>query len=519
MSDHDAESARAERWLFRTFLVTAVIKLLMTLTVPFTSDEAYFALWGRNLDYGYYDHGAMTGWWLWVMLQISDVGWWLRLPALLTSHFVGWALWRMLRPIDPTRAAWVVVLYLVSPISLLNILITTDTPLQFFSIVSMMFALRGVQHGRHRDYLIAGLALGLAFLSKYFAVLLGLSYAVLLLGCLGRPRIRELLILLAGIIPGVGINVAWNYHHWWANVLFNLVTRQETSGFSPVALLLYVVTLAALVGPGVIYFSLRRRDAGSLSWGDTWRSMRANDTAVLAIAFAVPLAAFALVALSHTIGVHWVLSFVPCGLVVLFTRFRADGLRRLIRPTLYWSAFPVAAALMAPLALTHLASRHSSAFSLVLAAESEAVLAELAPLRSQYLLTTPSYAKSATFGYLERSNVPVIGPGSFHARQDDLHTDFRDLDGRDLMIVAARQQDVERSRPWFASIEERELTVQGARFRVILGRGFNYAIYRELVLQEIANRYYQMPDWLRPFAAPCFFFERYDLEPELVPVN
>ena len=56
--------ASATRWFARTLAITALVKLLLAVFVPFTTDEAYFVLWGRNLDYGYYDHGAMTGWWL-----------------------------------------------------------------------------------------------------------------------------------------------------------------------------------------------------------------------------------------------------------------------------------------------------------------------------------------------------------------------------------------------------------------------------------------------------------------------
>lgn len=508
-----ADPRAAERVFRLAFTVTVGLKLLLAVVVPFTSDEAYFVLWGRHLDYGYYDHGAMTGWWLWVMLHFGDSAWLMRLPAVLVSQFTGWSLWRMLRPIDAPKAGWAATLYLVSPVSLFSFLITTDTPLLFFSVLAVMFTLRGLQRGRQRDYFLAGLALGCAFLSKYFAVLLGVSFAVLLLGCVGRPRVRALAVLLAGIIPGVGINVAWNYHHSWVNILFNFYTRQQDSGFSLLSPLLFVAFLALLAGPGVIRALGQRRPAETVPSRDAWRAMRADGTVVFAVVFAFPLAAFLLVSFRHEIGVHWLLSFFPFLAAVLFAGFTAEGLRRMIRPTAVYTAVPVALALILPFLPVEWAKNHGSAFSLVLGSRPEAVLTELAPYRPKYLLTTPSYAKSALFAFHDRSDVPVIGVGSYHARQDDLITDVRAFDGRDLMIVSGREGDFDQARTWFAHSELKAHTTHGIEFWVLLGDGFNYSLYREQVLQVIADRYYWMPPWLRRFSAPGYFSERYGVQP------
>ena len=69
-------------------------------------------------------------------------------------------------------------LVLLSPLSVWNVLITTDTPLALFAFASMALFARATQTGRAAMYLAAGACFGLAFLSKYFAVLLGLSFLV-----------------------------------------------------------------------------------------------------------------------------------------------------------------------------------------------------------------------------------------------------------------------------------------------------------------------------------------------------
>ncbi|MEJ1959727.1 MAG: glycosyltransferase family 39 protein [Nitrosomonadales bacterium] len=67
-------------------------------------------------------------------------------------------------------------LYLVSPLNILNVLITTDTPLILFVFLSALALFKALQRNGLAWYGLSGVLFGLAFLSKYFAVLLGLGY-------------------------------------------------------------------------------------------------------------------------------------------------------------------------------------------------------------------------------------------------------------------------------------------------------------------------------------------------------
>jgi hypothetical protein len=64
-------------------------------------------------------------------------------------------------------------------------------------------------------------------------------------------------------------------------------------------------------------------------------------------------------------------------------------------------------------------------------------------------------------------------------------------------------------RPYFREVESRRFEVRGASFHAVLGRGFNYAAYREGVLKPVRERWYRIPAAL-PVGA-CYFFDRYDL--------
>ena len=105
------------------------------------------------------------------------------------------------------------------------------------------------------------------------------------------------------------------------------------------------------------------------------------------------------------------------------------------------------------------------------------------------------------------AHVPVFGPGSSHARHDDLLTDFRSFDGRDLLVV--RRQDFVAAdfEPYFERVAFRRIEIRGAVFHLVDGRGFRFPVYRERVLDEIRRRYYALPAWLP--RGPCDFCDRY----------
>src|SRR5207237_289700 len=122
-------------------------------------------------------------------------------------------------------------LFIASPMDVVDVFITTDMPLFLFSFASVAFAFRASKTERARDFALAGAMLGLAFLSKYFAVVLGMAEAAFFL--VHRPRRwRGLVLLVLCALPFALLNAAWNYSHCWTNVMFNAINRNRDASFS-----------------------------------------------------------------------------------------------------------------------------------------------------------------------------------------------------------------------------------------------------------------------------------------------
>ena len=62
-------------------------------------------------------------------------------------------------------------------------------------------------------------------------------------------------------------------------------------------------------------------------------------------------------------------------------------------------------------------------------------------------------------------------------------------------------------RPYFKSVEFRTFEVSGTTLHLVLGKGFDYAAYREGVLKQVRDRWYRIPPAL-PIGR-CYFCEKY----------
>ena len=135
------------------------------------------------------------------------------------------------------------------------------------------------------------------------------------------------------------------------------------------------------------------------------------------------------------------------------------------------------------------------------------ILRELKPYAEEFDFATDGYSMSAVASFHARRHVAVFGAASSHARHDDILTDFRRLDGKNILVLRKDAPGDADYRPYFRSVEYRELTVAGATFHVALGRGFDFAEYRERVLKPVRERFYAIPRYLPQ--GRCYFCERY----------
>lgn len=511
----------------RLLLLIAIIlgfKLWLAAVFPFTGDEAYFTLWGAEPDLGFYDHPPMIGWLLALLLRLSWAEWVLRLPVVLLPLAVAAGIYAALVRRDAEKALLAAAAYLLVPINVWNVFITTDTPLILFSFFSALAFWQAVLRRSPLLYAFAGALLGLAFLSKYFALLLALVYLAYVVGSpRGERNWAGLALTAACTLPFVGVNLWWNYEHCWANLMFNLYNRHGDAGLSWKTPLLYGVTLLYVLSPVALVQLARSRDWAAGVWRDA-------SSRFFVIACALPLGLFAALSAVKLIGLHWALSFVPFFFIAAALVLSREQLRSSVVFLGLFSLVHVAVILAAgafPLEtwkglrqydgivfhfriadVLHELEGYRGEFELAADGYSPAVTASYYGQRmAQAALRSSATATQATKADWRKSYVFVFGAASSHARHDDILTDFRRLDGRNILVLRKNAPEDRDYRPYFRSVEYRTFVLSGASFHLVLGRGFDYAAYRERVLAPLRDRYYRIPSYLPQ--GRCYFCERY----------
>lgn len=483
-------------------LATLAIKLVLAGIIPMSGDEAYFIVWAKHPDFGFYDHPPMVGWILYLLLQLGSSEVILRLPATLLSTLIGIGIYQLLKPHDEAKAALVAILFLVSPLNILNVLVTTDTPLILFAFLSAAALFKALQRNNMAWYALSGALFGMAFLSKYFAVLLGVGYlAYLVLSGRNRQKTLGFALLFAAALPFALLNLYWNYTHCWDNVLFNFYTRNEGEQLSLGKVAIFLGTQIYLMTPPVVYYLFKHR-------AEFMQQINRDHFKLFACVFLLPMAVFALLSIKKVIGLHWVLAFYPFLYLLLHLLLSREELVKAINFMAWFSAAHLAAIAVISFMPMETWKNTKLYDGIVFMFKNDEIVEKVRPYeQQQFLLAADGYTPAAIISYHYGKNFFVFGEGSLHARQDDMITDFRQFGGRNILIVKKSAPDMARYSPYFKSVESRQFELRGVNFYFVLGYGFDYDNYRKLVLKPIKEKYYNIPAYLPH--APCYFCEKY----------
>jgi 4-amino-4-deoxy-L-arabinose transferase-like glycosyltransferase len=506
MTTHQTtHSSVVARWLLVAGLGSLLLRLYIANTFPITGDEAFFYWWGVYPEGGYYDHPPRVGWLIAAMRwALGDSMGSIRLPVVLLPLGMGAALWWALAGVDKQRAAWAVLFFWLAPLNWLNTLITTDTPLIFWSVLSAATLMRAEQRERpaYGLYALSGVFIGCAFLSKYFAVVLGLTYCGYFL-IYRRDRLAGFALLVACSLPFALINIGYNASHGWPNIMFNLYNRNEGAVFEWRKPLMYVGMMAYLITPAALWLVVRHRQA-MVRMGSAASTHR-----LLACLVVVPLLFFALLSGKKVIGLHWVLSFYPFGFALLAFALPLEKLKTAALGLAVFAGLHVAvvgALYMTSLDTWRTTAPLSKIYPQVIRSYKTAdILRQIE--KPGVLLMADAYTAASIYGFERRQYMPVFGVGRFHARQDDMLVDFSIYNGKTIRVITGAVPVLDDFKPYFEQVSALTVMQNGVAFYVVEGVGFNYPAYRQGVLGDVFKRFYNIPTWL-PMTG-CPFCERY----------
>ena len=141
--------------------------------IPFYSDENYYWLWSKKLDFSYFDHPPMVAYIIKLTTLFSDDPFFVRLGAVLFVSGTAYVLYALAKKIFDERAAIYTFYIFISSVLTIaaSTLMTPDIPLMFFTSLFLYSAYVYLEEDDKKYALLMGLSAGAMILSKYPGIL------------------------------------------------------------------------------------------------------------------------------------------------------------------------------------------------------------------------------------------------------------------------------------------------------------------------------------------------------------
>lgn len=227
-----AMESRLKRQALAITLVATLLRLLLAGSLPLVADEAYYWVWSRNLDFGYFDHPPAIAWVVALGTAIfGDTPLGVRFGPVLCGAVAALALFDISFRLAGGRAArFAALLLAATPFTIGFILATPDAPLLAAVAVTLAMVVRALDadaspRDRALAWAFAGLAIGVAMASKFTAVFVPMAITIAMVV---NPRLREefkrpgpyLAVAIASVVMLPVLH--WNSQHEWIAFRFQL---------------------------------------------------------------------------------------------------------------------------------------------------------------------------------------------------------------------------------------------------------------------------------------------------------
>jgi hypothetical protein len=501
MNMTDTVLNRIDKYFWPILVVTVMAKLFLAYYVPIISDEAYFYVWGQHWDLNYYDHPPMTGWLMALFSYMGGHIFFSRLISIISGLVVAWGIFVVVRDgfNMPDKAKPACLTFVVSPLHVLFVIVTTDTPVFLFVFLAGMAFFYGCRRHSNGLFLLAGAFWGMAVISKYFAVLLMAAFVVALL-CHEKKRavaVKSFALIAAGSLPFLLVHVYGSYTNCWTNYMFNVINRNRDVSWKLSGFFMFLGFQLYLATPWVVYYLMKYFRA-------VVSQIRQSDN-VFGILLLVPMMLFGMIAF-HDTGLHWTIAFYPF-LALILIHVGQAALQRIVTLSAVFSLLhvvPMVVLLSLPVETFKNAPYYHD---LVLGRHGNELYEKIrATYGGDPVLATNGYYTSAAMTYFGKEHVTIFHDDSKHGRYDDKLTDFRQLDGMDILIFATLPINDDYT-PFFDTVSFEPMHFKGYDFTIAVGKGFRFTAYRDLFLAKVRERFYDIPSFLP--VSDCYFFRMY----------
>lgn len=296
---------KTEQILFVFLGIWTFINVIQASFVEVHADEAYYWVYSRFLDWGYFDHPPMVALFIKIgdLFSASTLG--LRLMTVITSTCAVYLLWKIVSRYASNIKLFILLFLSIVLFHVYGFITSPDAPLFFFIVLFLYVYQRYVAEDKFKWAFLLALVIAGMLYSKYHGILVLFFTILSNFKLLKRPTFWFVVVVsILAFIPHIWWQVQNNYPSFYYHVIdrssafykFNFTTE-------------YLTAQLALAGPLVGWYMYK--SAVTLKPGDDFiRAVKFNCVGIFVFFF--------ISTLKGRVEAHWTLPAMLCLLILTY---------------------------------------------------------------------------------------------------------------------------------------------------------------------------------------------------------
>ena len=225
--------------------VWALINIIQASFVELHADEAYYWVYSRFLDWGYFDHPPMVALFIKLGDAISASPLGLRLFTVLTSTLSIYLLWQMLKPYAENIRLFILLFSAIVLFHVYGFITTPDSPLSFFIVLYFYIYQRYEKEDKLKWAVLLTLVVACLLYSKYHAILVLFFTVLSNFKLLSRPSFWGIVVgSVAAFLP----HLWWQFQNGFPSFYYHFIDR-SAAPYKWSFTADYLIAQLALAGP------------------------------------------------------------------------------------------------------------------------------------------------------------------------------------------------------------------------------------------------------------------------------
>ncbi len=219
-----SKSTQSNKIIIYFLLLWTVLNAIQAYTMELQADEAYYWLYSRYLDWGYFDHPPMVALFIRFGDSLLHNEFGLRLLTVITSSASIYVLWLILKKYAVDALAFAMVVSGIFIFHIYGFTTTPDVPLFFFTVLFYFFYQRYLEKDSITLALILAFVVACLLYSKYNGILI-VGFTLLANWKLLKRWSFWVIVVLAVVLylP----HILWQVNHGYPSVNYHLFERSS----------------------------------------------------------------------------------------------------------------------------------------------------------------------------------------------------------------------------------------------------------------------------------------------------